>query len=316
VVTDAGRDDAVTLYEDEARMLPRIQSGYPPQHLLLTLLGDYGISVGEPIPSGALVTLLDDFGVSVASARAALSRLARRDLLLATRDGRNTAYALTERCARVVAEGRRLTYGYTGRIEGWDGRWTVVAYSIAEERRSQRAVLRARLRWLGFAPLQDGLWVSPRPPEAALDTALAESGAASCTVFVGEHLAAAGRQQPMDAWDLDEIRDAFARFATEFEPLVARAERGEVGPAEALVARSRLTYRWFALANHGANLPAALLPPDWPGHRARVVFVTLVDALGPLAAERFAVHVGALAPALATHVRSLTIAEAMASATS
>ena len=313
-MTDAGRDDVVTLYEDEARMLPRIQSGYPPQHLLLMLLGDYGISVGEPIPSGALVTLLDDFGVSVASARAALSRVARRDLLQATRDGRNTAYALTERCARVVAEGRRLTYGYTGRIDDWDGRWTVVAYSIAEERRSQRAVLRARLRWLGFAPLQDGLWVSPRPPSAALDTALAESGAGACTVFVGEHLGGAGRQQPMDAWDLDEIRGAFADFVDEFEPIVPRAARGQVDPAEAMVARCRLTYRWFALANHGANLPAGLLPADWPGHRARVVFVTLIDALGPLAAQRFAVHVGALSSPLAAHVRALTIAEALDSA--
>jgi DNA-binding PadR family transcriptional regulator len=116
-------DDAVVLlYEDEARMLPRIQSGYPPQHLLLMLLGDYGLSVGEPIPSGSLVTLLDDFGVSVASARAALSRLARRGLLVATKGGRNTYYALTQRCAQVVAEGRRLTYGYTGLIDDWDGR--------------------------------------------------------------------------------------------------------------------------------------------------------------------------------------------------
>lgn len=305
------RDDAVTLYDDEARMLPRIQSGYPPQHLLLMLLGDYGLSVGEPIPSGALVTLLDDFGVSVASARAALSRLARRDLLAASRDGRNTAYALTERCARVVAEGRRLTFGFTGRIDDWDGRWTIVGYSVAEEHRAQRAVLRARLRWLGFAPLQDGLWVSPRAPDAALDATLAESGAGAVVVFVGDEVPAPGRQPPLDAWDLDEIRAGFTEFLREFEPLVARLRAGTLSPVDALIARTRLTYRWFALANHGANLPAPLLPADWPGLHARDVFVALVDGLGPLAARRFAEHVGALAPALADQVRSLTCAEVL-----
>jgi hypothetical protein len=149
------------LTDTEASELPRFQSGFPPQHVLLTLIGEYGLHIGDPIPSASLVLMLGEFGITQAGARAEIARLARRGILVATRSGRTTAYAMTDRCAWMVAEGRRLTLDFTGAMRSWDGRWTLVSYSIAQERRAQRALLRTRLRWLGFAPMQDGLWVSP-----------------------------------------------------------------------------------------------------------------------------------------------------------
>ncbi|MGK5559037.1 hypothetical protein ACSNOI_46315, partial [Actinomadura kijaniata] len=58
--------------------LPRMRNGPRPQHLLLTLLGDYWYGRHDPLPSATLVALLGEFGVSPAAARAALNRLARR----------------------------------------------------------------------------------------------------------------------------------------------------------------------------------------------------------------------------------------------
>ena len=58
--------------------LPRSQVGSQPQHLLITLLGDYWFLRSEHIPSAALVELLGEFGISAVGSRAALSRLARR----------------------------------------------------------------------------------------------------------------------------------------------------------------------------------------------------------------------------------------------
>ncbi|MGH8920218.1 MAG: hypothetical protein ACRD0H_18115, partial [Actinomycetes bacterium] len=54
-----------------------------PQHLVVTLLGDFWLERTEALPSTALVRLLAAFGVTEANARAALSRLARKDLLVA-----------------------------------------------------------------------------------------------------------------------------------------------------------------------------------------------------------------------------------------
>ena len=72
--------------------------------------------------------------------------------------------------------------------------------------------------------------------------------------------------------------------------------------SEALIARTRLTYRWFAFANSQAELPEALLPAHWPGAAARRLFEELYDGLGPLAALRVAQHISTHDAALATGV--------------
>ena len=58
---------------DELTM-PRSQAGGQPQHLLVTLLGDYWFGQREQLPSAGLVDLLAEFGISAAGARAALGR--------------------------------------------------------------------------------------------------------------------------------------------------------------------------------------------------------------------------------------------------
>ena len=297
------------LTDTEASELPRFQSGFPPQHVLLTLIGEYGLHIGDPIPSASLVLMLGEFGITQAGARAAIARLARRGILVATRSGRTTAYAMTDRCAWMVAEGRRLTLEFTGAMRSWDGRWTLVSYSIAQERRAQRALLRTRLRWLGFAPMQDGLWVSPRPPGQSLHEALADLGVGSCAVFVADPVPGHDRLDPLSAWDLDEARTAYAAFVEEFRPVAANLQGGRVNASEALIARTRLTYRWFAFANSQAELPEALLPADWPGAAARRLFEELYDGLGPLAALRVAQHISAHDATLATGVTWFACAE-------
>ena len=51
------------------------------------------------------------------------------------------------------------------RIEGkgpkWDGKWRIVVFDIAEEKRNKRDFLRRRLSWLGFRELQKSVWVFP-----------------------------------------------------------------------------------------------------------------------------------------------------------
>ncbi len=58
----------------------------------------------EHLPSAGLVALANEFGITSTSARAALSRLARRGLLDSTKDGRRTFYGLTPRAEQVLDE--------------------------------------------------------------------------------------------------------------------------------------------------------------------------------------------------------------------
>ena len=57
--------------------LPRLQAGPHPQHLILSLFANYWPG-RELVPSAGVVAVTDEFGITPTSARAALSRLARR----------------------------------------------------------------------------------------------------------------------------------------------------------------------------------------------------------------------------------------------
>ena len=136
-----------------------------PQHILVTLLGTHFFGQQQPIPSGFLVDLLDEFGVSEIGARNALSRVTRRGLLEFSRSGRTTFYQLSAEAHR--NHSTRLVEILRGAdAPAWDGTWTVVLFSISEEQRALRHVVRTRLTRLRFGMLYDGVWVRPGPTDS------------------------------------------------------------------------------------------------------------------------------------------------------
>jgi phenylacetic acid degradation operon negative regulatory protein len=283
--------------------LPRQQRGTTPQHLLTTILGDYWWGRREGLPSAALIQLAGEFGVTELAARAALSRLARRGLLAAQRHGRRTSYALTEEADRVLTEGigRILTFG-TG-AQAWDGTWVVAAFSVPERQRDLRHAVRTRLRWLGFAPLYDGMWISARPVAAEARRVLAELDVRQSTVLRAEAIGPLDTDTLVAAWDLDEVRRVYADFTDRFTPLHQRISRGLIATTEALVARTEVMDIWRTLPSIDPELPPELLSEDWPSAAAHRLFVEIYDALGPLAEIRVRKIVADHDPRLANLVR-------------
>jgi phenylacetic acid degradation operon negative regulatory protein len=262
-----------------------------PQRLLMTLLGDYWFERAEALPSAALAALLGEFGVTEVGARAALNRQAKRGLLRMEKRGRRTYYALTPLAGARFTEGGRRLAAFGARPSGdgraWDGRWALVAFSVPENRRSVRHALREQLRWLGYAPLYDGLWVSPYPRDEEVREALAELGVDTATLFSGTHSEdGPGPGDPIRAWDLVALRRSYEKFVADWEPWRQRAAGGGVSPAEALRTRTELILGWRELMNSDPELPAELLPERWPRASARSVFAAVYDALGPLAEFR------------------------------
>jgi phenylacetic acid degradation operon negative regulatory protein len=272
--------------EDDVH-LPRTQTGPNPQHLIITLLGDYWFGRKEHLPSAGLVALANEFAITSTSARAALSRLARRGLLEPSKRGRRTFYGLTPTAEQILDDGlhRIMSFGLGNRQ--WDGSWVVVAFSVPEDQRDVRHILRARLRWLGFAPLYDGVWVSPRSSHDAAAALLDDLGIASGTVFVSRLAHAIREGDPLDAWDHDALRDSYDRFIADFGPLLDRVHTGSIDGAEALVARTRVMDDWRRFPNLDPELPDEALPVGWPRSGARAIFAEVYDALGPIAEKRF-----------------------------
>lgn len=282
---------------------PGIIAQRPPR-LLLTLLGDYWRQRAEPLPSAAIVALLAEFGVSDAAARAALSRLARNGLLVTSRSGRRTFARLSAHAAGLLDDGACRIRSFGTAPAPWDGMWSLVAFSIPEPRRPARDELRKALRRLGFAPLYDGLWVSPRDRAADVLARLRELGITSATAFRATALPAGDPATacsiPAQAWNLAGLRDRYDEFTQVAGSLRERATAGQLSAADALVARTRVTHEWRAFPGLDPDLPDELLPPRWPRAAARELFIACRRLLGPPATCRVRQVIARYSPGLAT----------------
>ena len=58
----------------------------------------------------------------------------------------------------------------------WDGRWRIIIFDVAENRRNSRDFLRKRLKWLGFKELQKSVWIFPYDIKKELQEALSICG--------------------------------------------------------------------------------------------------------------------------------------------
>lgn len=262
---------------------PRVK----PQRLLVTLLGDHWRGKTDHIPSTALLRLLAEFGVSEQGARSALSRLVARGLLARSRRGRRTFYGLTDRGLAVLDEGAKRIFGFSVERPRWDGTWSVVAFSVAEADRDRRHLLRTRLRWLTFAPLYPGLWISPHPHLEEAANVLAELGIDNKTLFKGIVPSWGSRRGSfLSAWDLESLGASYTRFLKGFRPVQARLRAGRLAPSEALVTRTRLMDEWRRFPREDPDLPDEFLPPEWPRREARELFDQLFRDLGPAADRR------------------------------
>jgi phenylacetic acid degradation operon negative regulatory protein len=162
----------------------------------------------------------------------------------------------------------------------------MVAFTVPEDQRRLRPMLRARLQSLGFAPLYDGLWVSPHALDKELDIALQIAPPQSCTVIRAAELPARSRLAVASAWSLDELGASYSEFLRTFRPVLRRLHSGRISSTEALVSRTRANYRWFVFAVTDPDLPEALLPRRWPRATAHELFVDLADGLAAPAVDR------------------------------
>ncbi len=288
-LADPGRADSWTSPGAAAERPPR---------LLLTLLGDYWWQRTEPLPSAAIVALLGEFGVSDSAARAALSRLTRNGLLVTSKAGRRTFSRLSARAAAILDDGARRIFSFGAVTQPWDGTWSLVAFSIPEDNRAARDALRKQLRWLGFAPLYDGLWISPRDRAAEVIGYLKDLDVTTATAFRATSVPADGGI-PARAWDLDGLRTRYECFISFAARLRDTTAAGQLQPLDALIARTRVMDEWRAFPALDPDLPAELLPAKWPRAQARELFIGCYDLLGPLAARRVRQIITRYSPELA-----------------
>lgn len=259
------------------------RDGPDARSLLLTILGEYVAADGAQVWTATLVRALGALGVQEKAARQALHRSAADGWLVGERIGRKVRFDLSPTTHRLLAEGAKRIYSFGDGAE-WDGRWLVLVVSVPEDRRHLRYKLRTALSWAGFGPLGQGVWVSPgagREDEAARVLS-ALGSAVQAASFVGHH-ASLGDESALvaRAWDLPALKRRYDDFVAAF------ARRRPRSGAETFAAQTRLVHEWRRFPFVDPGLPDPLLPLDWPGRRARDLFVRRHDEWAPVAREWF-----------------------------
>lgn len=258
-----------------------------PRHLLITLLGEHWMEDTPPMRSAVLARLLAEFGIGPSGARSAISRATLGGALERVRDGRSTRYRVNPKTLHGIRAARARVLSFGAEDPSWDGRWSLVAFSLAESDRERRHYLRKSLRWLGYAPIYDALWISPGTRLTEVAELVTSLGVEDVTLFRAE--AVPGWDGAIDAtWDVDSLRRQYEAFIERFEPVRKVMEAGRVTQADALVARTELVDAWRPFLRRDPDLPAERLPQGWPRRGAYELLQAIHRGLTEAAEARWA----------------------------
>ena len=253
--------------------------------LLLTVLGELVLPSKRPVWTSALLHVLAGLGVEEKSARQAIARTASDGWISSERDGRRVRWVLAPPGRKLLSEGAERIYSVGSRQGSWDGRWLLVMASVPETQRKLRHKLQTRLSWAGLGNPVGGMWVSPHPDRAEeVRRIIADLGLeGSALSFVGPFGEIGSERSLVNrAWDLAKVADHYEEFLAMVatQPLPAPGD-------EALCAQLGLVHEWRRFPFLDPQLPDALLPAKWIGHRAKTVFDSKHETWAPGARQRW-----------------------------
>jgi phenylacetic acid degradation operon negative regulatory protein len=250
---------------------------------LFDVYGDHLRRRGGAAPVASLIRLLGALEIQAPAVRTAISRMVRQGWLQPVATSEGPGYRLTERAELRLDDAYARIYRTESGTGGreWDGRWHVL---VAErpDSRSARERLGGGLAFLGYAPLSSGTWIAPR--ERTETRAVLEAEGVQAERFTasyeGEGADLAGR-----AWDLAALAAAYERFQVQAQRLLDALTEGLEPDRAAFSTRSQLVHEWRKFLFIDPDLPDAVLPPAWPGHRAAKMFDQAAGELLPAASR-------------------------------
>ena len=259
-----------------ARWIRHALAASPPKakSLVVTVWGDAIAPHGGAVWLSGLIRLMAPLGLNERLVRTSVYRLTREGWLTARSRGRRSVYRLTAEGLRRFEEAYRLIYSPPDGT--WNGRWDLVLAPPAGLPPGERTELRKELSWAGFGAVGAGLFVRPEQPgrrAAALATLRAlgiDRRATLASVVADDSM----RGRPLEdwtraSWDLTAVAAEYSAFVTRFAPVVRAFRRlRQLDPEQCFVVRTLLIHDFRRVILHDPQLPAALLPAQWPAPKA------------------------------------------------
>jgi phenylacetic acid degradation operon negative regulatory protein len=254
------------------RWIQRQLTRAPPnaKSLVISLWGDSIAPHGGALWLSGLIELLGPFGINERLVRTSVYRLAREGWLVSKAEGRRSLYRLTRQGQRRFEHAYRRVYAPPA-TDPWDGGWHLVIVPPGSIDESSRRELRKELEWDGYGVLGPGLFARPALPgnEDALDEtarALGISGSiALVTARTLPHAIGSITSLTRDCWDLKNVAGAYHGFVGRFQGVARALGRGaDPAPQQCFVLRTLLIHEFRRVTLHDPQLPAELLPANWP----------------------------------------------------
>ena len=260
---------------DDFRRQGRVQAG----SLIISVFGDAVLPRGSRIWLGSLIRLLEPLELNERLVRTSVFRLAKEEWLRTEPSGRRTDYLLTPSGQRRFEEASRHIYASSA--PRWDRRWRLII-TVGELPPKRREALRRALFWQGFGILGGDCFVHPSADLSAAFDALIAEGLSDVLGKLKPLLAAdaqfgnAANDVDMvhGAWNLERLAGVYAEFVECYQPVLEqlRAEgQAEIDGESAFLLRTLLIHDYRRLLLRDPELPDVLLPPEWPGQKARLL---------------------------------------------
>lgn len=245
---------------------------------LFDVYGDLLRQRGGQAPVAALVRLLEPIGIAAPAVRTAVSRMVLQEWLEPVTLPSGRGYRATEQAIRRLDEARERIYRTSERR--WDGRWHLLLVDRVRDR-SVRSRLQADLSWMGYAALDERVWLSPWE-HPALPGLLARTGVRGTTAV------AVDVDPPVDpeaCWGLATLGADYARWLDTVRG-DDTGDRAEDADRADFARRFHLVHEWRKFLFRDPGLPDELLPDQWPGREAAAHFASEANRLQP-GADRF-----------------------------
>lgn len=263
-----------------------------PKARILELYGAFGRRVSGWLAIADLIALLAEFDIEETAIRSACSRMKASGMLVSEKRDARAGYRLSEQAETILADGDRRIFADADHAA--DDGWVLCIFSVPEDRRSDRYLIRSRLAWLGFGQPAPGVCVAPRHLAAEADRMLRRLELTRHITMWEAELIGSGDERDLvaTAWDLDALQAVYQRYISSFGPVLGRWRTDGASTRQAFIDYLESLSHWRRLPYLDPGLPDRLTPEDWPAGRARRLFTELQDELEDPAFSHFRSVVG------------------------
>ena len=271
--------DLIQRHLQSLQQQPRVQAG----SLIISVFGDALYPRGGAVWMGCLIRLLAPLHINERLIRTACFRLVQKDWLQTQTVGNRSNYALSRTGSTRVEEASRQIYAH--QPPSWDQQWRVIL-ATGEHSTKERELLRRALYWQGFGQLNHQSFIHPSADLTSVLKTLQAEGLGhwqtKLLTLVGHAPAGMGLMTPTQvaktAWDLAQLAQHYAQFLRTYQAIYLWCQQQKTKAftdEQAFLLRVLLVHDFRRLLLRDPALPESLLPANWQGLQARLLFKKL-----------------------------------------